>query len=513
MHMRVQWLRVLNLRSIADSGTLNLGPINVVTGANNAGKSTLLRALHVLQNGGQLNAQDVRIGKPACQIEVSLVDVTNTPAWRAGAEPATVSHSIVFSSSDRKSASIQWHQVTNGSGMSGGSYELPNVDPHHFVVPYFSRRKTAGYSEDVREEAATAIHPNMSNLAARLSRLANPHFPDYQEYAKHCEEILGFVVTSIPSPNGQRPGVYLPSRQAIDIDFMGEGVPNIVQLLVHLASSEGKLFLIEEPENDIHPRALRSLLELILKSSEQNQFVISTHSNIVVSHLCSHPASRLWRVQSPKGILPYDSRVEEIEPSATARLQVLNELGYSLADLGLWSGYLVLEESSAEYIIRNYLIPFFAPALRKVRTISASGVTNVEPTFSDLNRLALFLHLEPAYYAKSWVIVDGDEPGRQAVKTLKERFASWPAGAFSHFSQPHFERYYPTEFSRAADEIFAEPNAQLRRTQKAGLLVRVIAWLDEDSARARDALSQSASEVIEHLLRLENELHGTKTDA
>lgn len=481
---------------------MSLAAINVITGANNAGKSTILRALHALQNGGRLDARDVRIGTNSCQIDISMEDVVNVPEWRVGAGSVSLAHAIHITSQDRKSSSMHWNTTVYGDQSRGGSSEIPNIDPSHFVVPYFSNRKVAGYSEDVREQSATTINSSMSNLSARLSRIANPHFPDFQEYARHCEEILGFVVTSIPSPNGQRPGVYLPNRQSIDIEFMGEGVPNIVQLLASLASSEGKLFLIEEPENDIHPAALRSLLELIVKSSKKNQFVISTHSNIVVTHLCGTEDSRLWRVQSPKGLLPYDTKVEEVEDSAGARLQVLNDLGYSLADLGMWSGYLIFEEASAEFIIRAYLIPMFVPELKRIRTISASGVSNVGPTFADLNRLALFLHLEPAYRSRVWVIVDGDDAGKNALEALRTRYGSWPAESFTYFEQPQFERYYPSEFSLEVNEVLAIKDAKVRRQRKDELVRKVVSWLDEDVDRAKQALSQSASEVIEHLVRV-----------
>lgn len=490
-----------------DSGKINLSAINVITGANNSGKSTLLRALHALQRGGELSGKDVRFGAFTCKIDVVITGVINTPQWSDAQSPAIVEHSITLATIDHKSIQTTWQKTTNGAiSVDKTARELQNIAPNHLIIPYFSRRKTAGFNEDVREQAANAILPHMTNLSAQLSRFANPHFPDYQQYASTCEAILGFVVTAIPSLNGQRPGAYLPNRESIDIDYMGEGVPNIVQLLVHLASSDNKLFLIEEPENDIHPKALRALLDLIIKSSERNQFVISTHSNIVVSHLCSQQNSLLLRVQSETGTLPYESKVEAIESTPSARLQVLNDLGYSLADLGLWSGYLILEESSAEFVIRNYLIPFFAPELQRIRTISAGGVNNVEPTFSDLNRLALFLHLEPVYDSKTWVIVDGDDAGINTVQKLTDKYKSWPQGSFAHFSEPMFEKYYPSQFSNQINEVLAISAADKRRKSKEALLRQVIEWLDEDNVRAKNALNESARDVIEHLLRIQEQI-------
>ena len=182
-------------------------------------------------------------------------------------------------------------------------------------------------------------------------------------------------MTAVPSANGQRPGVYLSDRRTIPLDQLGEGVPNLAGLLADLALSEGKLLLIEEPENDLHPRALKALLDLIETSSETNQFLVSTHSNIVARHLGAASDSRLFYVDTERGVLPPVATVQQVPSTPEARLSVLRELGYSLSDFDLWDGWLILEESSAERIIRDYLIPWFAPLLALVRTLAAGGNT------------------------------------------------------------------------------------------------------------------------------------------
>ena len=60
-------------------------------------------------------------------------------------------------------------------------------------------------------------------------------------------------------------------------------------MLAEITLAKNKLFLIEEPENDLHPKALKALLELILESSASNQFVISTHSNTLIG-----PSKNFW---------------------------------------------------------------------------------------------------------------------------------------------------------------------------------------------------------------------------
>ena len=49
---------------------------------------------------------------------------------------------------------------------------------------------------------------------------------------------------------------------------------------------------------------------------------------------------------------------------AEERRNALERLGYDLSDYDLWKAWLILEESSAERLIREYLIPWFIPELQ-----------------------------------------------------------------------------------------------------------------------------------------------------
>jgi hypothetical protein len=287
---------------------------------------------------------------------------------------------------------------------------------------------------------------------------------------------------------------------------MGDGVPSIVLLLSYLATQRDRLFLVEEPENDLHPSALKALLDLIVESSSSNQFVISTHSNIVVQRLCGAPGARLYRVSAESAARPISAAVELVPPTAAARLEVLTELGYSLTDFDLWDGWLILEESSAERIIRDYLIPWFVPALRSVRTVSAGGVDKVEPLFADFNRLVLFTHMMPVYRDRAWVRVDGDTRGEEILSALRRSYPAWPGERFKSFSAPHFEHYYPKEFAAGVDRVLSLPHGKEKQAEKRRLLNEVLGWIKDDEPRARKALEKSAAPVIADLKQMADEL-------
>lgn len=506
--MRVTSLRMQNFRSFTDSDEIPLKAINVLIGANNSGKSSILRGLHQLQQGLPDLYGDVRVGSSSARILVELTGVTGSSGWTKKAKNGNCTFIATLHSSDRRNGGWSGEVKDQSKNqIEAGNVQLPNSEPNHFVIPYMSKRKAVSYNEDIREQFVLAVTPDVSYLAAKLSRLANPAFPLHATYADACKSILGFVVTAIPAPSGQRPGIYLPNQDTIPIEQMGEGVPNIVHLLVNLATSTNKLFLVEEPENDLHPTALRALLDLMIKSSATNQFVVSTHSNIVVRHLCGVPDSQLLRVSSPIGKLPSESKIELVPPTPEARIAILRELGYDLWDFDLWEGWLILEESSAESMIRNYLIPWFAPKLTRVRTISANGVDRVEPLLDDFLRLVVFTNLQPAYRERTWVRVDNDDRGQNIVSELKNKYRNWPEDRFRTLNFDQFERYYPQVFTEKVNEVLKIQDRQARRVAKKKLLSEVMRWLDEDLPRGKDALQASAANLIEDLKIIESQLN------
>lgn len=504
--MRVDSVHLRNFRSFDDSGVIGLDAMNVLVGPNNAGKSSILRALYLMQEGAGTPWPDVRLGANHALIEASVSDASAQQPFHMltnGRGRFVISMSPAPNRREGQ-FSLQLYQVGSDAGVSVGL--VSSVDPHHFVVPYLSKRKTASYNEDVRLQLAMQVSPHMGNLAAKLSRVTSRSFPGGELYEAACREILGFVVTAVPSDNGQRPGIYLPNREVVPIDQMGEGVPNIVALLVDLTLSTGKLFLVEEPENDLHPEALKALLELMIDSAKRNQFVVSTHSNIVVRHLGAAVNSRVFHVGAKKGSLPTTATVEQVPNTPQARLDVLRQLGYSLTDFDLWSGWLIVEESSAERIIRDYLIPWFAPKLSRVRTLAANGTSKVEATFADFDRLMRFAHLEPIYSNAAWVRVDADASGREVVEKLQNTYKTWDADHFGCFSKEQFEHYYPAHFAEKVDQVLAISDRQQKRTAKRQLLEEVRLWLDEDEVRGRTALGASAKDVIDELKRIEDQL-------
>jgi hypothetical protein len=228
----------------------------------------------------------------------------------------------------------------------------------------------------------------------------------------------------------------------------------------------------------------------------------------VVRQLGGLRGAKLYKVDQDPGSPIGPSTVEAIGEEPADRIAVLAELGYELYDFELYDGWVFLEESSAERIIRDFLIPWFFPRLSRVRTVAAGGVSEVGPMFQDFKRLFLFTHLEERYQDRAYVVVDGDEVGSKAVAGLRDAYPSTDPDRFMQFSRPQFEWYYPAPFKPQVEAALAEGDKKARREGKRILLDQVRAWLSEDEARGREALAQSAAEVIELLGRIDKELFG-----
>ena len=497
--MWVSSLEINNIKSFAASGPIRLDKkMNIILGANNSGKSTILRVLYQAQNQSSLTASDIRIGATEANAYFSLEEVDNTnivASMNQGYPPAL----YIEGSRQTNRMQIMMKNNTQSNGIGIGVME-----PDNFIYPYLSKRKVQGYDRQSTWQRSQQVIDTLEYLVAKVDRLANPYYPKHAEFEQACINILGFPITAFHAAdnNGKQVGIIVTDYDNIPIEAMGEGVPNLLGLIVSLCMARGKLFLIEELENDIHPRALKSLLELIIKKAEYNQFVISTHSNIVAKYLGSIPESKIHYVS----LAPYmaENRIptavyKEVGHTPQERREVLEDLGYDLLDYDLAKAWLFFEESSAERLVKDFFIPWFVPDLiSKVHTIAASGTSDIEPKFADFSRLFLFLHLESVYKNRAWVMVDGEPSGQKIIADLKQKYmpSGWQEDNFINFSKDDFEAYYPDRFSEKAQAALALKDRPAKRAAKKVLLDEVLAWIKANEVQAKREFADSAAEVI-----------------
>jgi AAA ATPase-like protein len=499
--MWVSTLEFNNIKSFAASETINLSKnVNVLLGANNSGKSVIIKVLYLLQKT-LFSLEDIRIGQNDVNGFIRLEDV-DSPHFRQFSNQSRSVSLQIFA--DRRNNNPIQLKVSDNQGYN----TVTAQEPQNFIYPYLSKRKVTIYRQDINISWERGVLDTLENLVAKVDRLANPYDPHHKEFEQACSEILGFPITTFQSGNGKQAGIYIDSFTNIPLESMGEGVPNLLGLIVNLCMANNQLFLIEEIENDVQPLALKSLLELVARKAQNNQFVISTHSHIVTTYLGAVPESKVFET----ALSPYTDT--DRVPTSTCNETVTSEerraaikaLGYELDDYGIAKGWLFFEESSAEQITRDFLIPWFAARLRgRIRTVAAQGTSDVEPRFKDFNRLFLFLHLQEMYKNCAWVIVDGESSGREIITKLKDIYIphGWTEDHFLTLAQDNFECYYPEVFHADATAALSIRNKKDRKAAKEKLLEEVLEWIVTNEAEAKAEFEKSAHEVIDILRSIE----------
>ena len=342
-------------------------------------------------------------------------------------------------------------------------------------------------------------------MYSRIDRISNPSYPKHKEFIEACKSILGITISASASTNGKRAGYIVNEMDDIPLPSMGDGVAHIASFIADLCHGDGHIFLIEELENDIHPNALKSLLRLIVQKSNTNQFCISTHSNIVLKELGGDPDTKVFYVEKSEEKIP-TSKINIIETQKDRR-DALEELGYDISDFYLWKAWLMFEESSAERLVRELLIPRFFPKLKdRLRTYSAKGKDNVKNRFNEINNIFVFLHLTEIYKNKVWILIDSGEEEKVIINDLISKYEpkGWNRNNFNNLSRHTIEEFYPNQFSDRVCDINSEKNKAKKDEKKEKLLDDVIIWGNQNPSEVEVIFS----EIINLLGTISNELDG-----
>ena len=492
--MKITRVQLENIRCFENEDIPFSAGINVIVGPNNNGKSTILNSVSILQKPRLIDDNYTRKGYDSGKVRV----------W--------VDKSDIYEGNrdvNNYLAKTNTHiQAYEGETFKENWPGFENSEPNNLIIPYQSKRKVGGYSENITSREVNQVSGTLAYLYVKIDKVSNPEFkPTYDEYVRACDEIIGFRVSTTHSLNGKKAAFIIRNEENIPIDMMGEGISNLLGLIVDLCRVENKLFIIEEPENDVHPRALKKLLDLIVEKSSKNQFIITTHSNIVLKHLGASAGSNVLSVEMSLDDNKIPTSKVHVVDTAEKRRAVLEDLGYEPFDYDMWNYWIFFEESSAERICRDFLIPWYVESLQnKVRTFSAHSVSEVAVKFEDFNKLFVFLHLEPTYKNRVWVVVDNGENEKSIINNLKIKYcgSGWSEKQFQQFSKHNFEEYYPPRFSSEVEQALAEPDKRKRSEMKKLLLEKVIKFCKGDEETAKQEFQSSAKEVIDFLMEVKN---------
>lgn len=326
--MKLRRLTIRNYRSIREQ-IFDLEDLNLFIGANASGKSTILDALRFLreaaQPGGFEQPVETRGGivhlswkgapSPPVGICVDLEAGESTYAWRLRldrrgydfavtetvetASPSSPPAKILeaedgrgwwWSGDERDRVALDQASTACALASASANAAFPGRDIATFVRgwgffdpnPYPLRRDSFGSDSD-------RLDPYGRNPARTLHALRQTARPVFERIVAAANSLLGLPASiEIRENDGQfyfvqqEPGLRYPVHQI----GASSGTLRVLALLTALqASSEASLLGIEEPENYVHPAALAALVDLIRDASDRVQFLITTHSPLLLDIL------------------------------------------------------------------------------------------------------------------------------------------------------------------------------------------------------------------------------------
>ncbi len=282
-----------NFKALADY-SLYLRDVNLLVGPNNSGKSTIISALRVLDNG-------IRFARTRAPTQV-FIGGESEIGYRLPEDTVSISLENIHTNYRATESCVTFHLSNNNKihlkfPTDGGCVLLPEVPNYpvltaalfkrHFplsltVVPVLGPLE----HRETRREKSTVIAALSSHRASRHFRSYWHYFTDgFDQFAHLVEQTWPGMQIHRPelSPQTSELSMFcLEGRLTRELFWVGFGFQIWCQLLTHLSRARGSsLVVVDEPEIYLHPDVQRQLLAIIRDIGAPA--VMATHSSEIMA--------------------------------------------------------------------------------------------------------------------------------------------------------------------------------------------------------------------------------------
>jgi len=289
---------------------LDMNPINILIGANGAGKSNFISLFTFLRNlsGGKL------------QIYVELQGFANTFFHFGSKTTSNMSIDIevgkngyhvdfIHSESDDSLVFLKEYCTFTGSkkifhvkGKLGESGLLAGSEASSDYVRQYTRKymqkcrvyhfhdtsATASFKKASNLQASDYLYNDAANLAAFLYRLKEMHHNSYLDIVSAVQTVTPFFHDFYLEPRGHEgdESVFLKwTHKEHDLPFsanqLSDGTARFICMATLFLQPQELMpntIVLDEPELGLHPAALDVLADLVKSASKKNQVICSTQS-------------------------------------------------------------------------------------------------------------------------------------------------------------------------------------------------------------------------------------------
>jgi hypothetical protein len=321
-------LEMNSFRGFKQAQLVGLSRINIVTGTNGSGKTSILEAAFLVS--GAANAS----------MAASLSGFRGEHAWAVDYElpflslfqnldPSIVPILTASSSILQKKGKKHFRQleikpvysVTEGKASTNQKTKLSGIE-FLFSGPSGKVKNSWGWQQNIPKEVLDmisridgphvapnvlggkpSINPDMVEahfVSPYVRELMHQDYPALTQLSKSLRmgevvDVLKIIHSSIknivPLTEGSLPVIYadIGEEKLLPISLLGAGVSNLMHIVLPLINVRNGLILIDEFEDGIHHSLFGTLLKIAfdLAKKNNNQIFISTHSNELLREIIS----------------------------------------------------------------------------------------------------------------------------------------------------------------------------------------------------------------------------------
>jgi len=330
----IETVKLRNYKGIKELKLSGLGHINIISGKNNSGKSSVMECLvtstktHPTYSLG-FNFNETRLEEMCA----SVLRRTNNNSLLQDHFRKSVSGNLGanYYFEDQQTFYSQFSHAINRGGHTLGTMEFQEFYNRWRTLiensfkPLLIPAKRAEQS-DQSSSTQTSLNANGQSLISHIFYLKN-QLPGtelhkkYQEICKCFQRISDGLCFDVASSNVGVLSLNFSqdSNKWFKAASWGLGLQDLLTIISVVISSEANFIMIEEPENHIHPDMQRKLLQF-LKSVENKQFLIASHSNVFLD---SAYIDKMYLVEKKEFVELSDK---------TLKANILKDLGYSVVD-------------------------------------------------------------------------------------------------------------------------------------------------------------------------------------
>lgn len=285
-------LKIKNFKCFKDFEIKNLKQVNLITGGNNAGKSTLIEAITLLFNPNIayfINGLSfyTEFNEIACfsffnkmnsneLIEISTSENKQNLKINLEEEP--------IEENEDKSSQLEFFRESKDNLRF--IFDYTYVNEHKRTrerviiskkIPYRNRRMS-----------------NFTNLTKKISHSQMIHLSDYAKLYENLQdnkqeaEIINIINKTMPNEHIKEITIGTDNTLKIDIGYdklipfyaLGDGITKLFKLLICIYNSQNGIVVIDEVENGFHHSVLVSLWKVIFTAAKEFnvQIFATTHS-------------------------------------------------------------------------------------------------------------------------------------------------------------------------------------------------------------------------------------------